>query len=329
LRTVLLGEENRDFCKSGCDAACGGTLGTKAVAPRKPWHHNATGWARHRAGSFSESASPTFSRAASRSSLAFGTCFRSLEPLVSFHVHSFDSLQSSLPPNRVPLQGSVNEAPRLAAALRAAMAPQPWHEGAPARAPPALRPLSAPIDRRCRGEAKSAFSTPPAMPRRRYCSQPRWRSRVATQTRGGAPLLARALATAQAVATSLTASGGGMLAQESASDPTQACQVEPAVAPDLCVDGEASHDDSGGGGDPASRLPADAGLFCTICLDAIGASGATCIAGTIDAAAAAGVDTSATCRLACGHGFHECCIAQWLLESPTCPLCKAVTGSQA
>ena len=44
---------------------------------------------------------------------------------------------------------------------------------------------------------------------------------------------------------------------------------------------------------------------CTICLDQLG--------------------TVSVCLLPCGHGFHGRCIHPWIMENPTCPVCREPT----
>mmetsp|Transcript_81558 Transcript_81558/g.174788 ORF Transcript_81558/g.174788 Transcript_81558/m.174788 type:complete len:196 (+) Transcript_81558:86-673(+) len=69
----------------------------------------------------------------------------------SFHVHNFDRLRSfaaSSPSSLASVwQWAPAPEPELAAAVAATERPCPWHEGAPAPAPPALRPLSARLGR--------------------------------------------------------------------------------------------------------------------------------------------------------------------------------------
>lgn len=65
--------------------------------------------------------------------------------------------------------------------------------------------------------------------------------------------------------------------------------------------------DAARSGPPSSRLLADAPDPCAVCLDA-------CRAAQV-------------CRtLACGHCFHDLCLAAWTTKQPTCPMCRATIG---
>lgn len=66
------------------------------------------------------------------------------QPTCAVHTHKFDplALHVSAPPHDKALP------PELASASAATSRPCPWHKGAPAPAPPAMRPMSAPPGRR-------------------------------------------------------------------------------------------------------------------------------------------------------------------------------------